>query len=323
MSRRVGIVIGVLAILLFGFSNISFSGQIALKSVVAKEPIAQLIELKLSAGEQGVLERAGNTYNIKKLGIGFKKGDTFTLQATNAGSYAIITLNKKGNSYVKLGPGASITFIDDDGNYAITGVYVESSDPTTNPDATFNINHASASSPFFIWTPDIIVGVRGTWVELDVGEPTATGVSKPTTVNVDVKPGSSVSEDVHIYPIDPSKLKLNRSNALSNAANWDNETTLSSNTVAGVMDDTGGKVGIIDNGGGISYIQLNATGQKIRVDVAALNITNPGSEDIPRVPIRLLHKAAKQKHKKHKHKKDKRSFVNLVQRLISWVFPWD
>ncbi len=150
-----------------------WAGEIVLRSLQIKKPIAILLEIN----GDGNLKRNGKTYTINAPGAGFRKGDIFSVPVSGTGDhYAVIALNKavkeEDTSYVRLEEGAKIVFLDDDGKVAITGVYVESTTSSAPSSLVFYINHASPDSPFFVWTPDLVVGVRGTYFEVrpaDIG----------------------------------------------------------------------------------------------------------------------------------------------------------
>ncbi len=187
------------------YSTTSRAGEVKVISIRVKEPLAQLVELQ---GEGELIRNNGSdSYVINTPGIGFKKGDVFKLKAGSSSDYAIIALNKDGTSSVKLGPGAVITFLDDDGNFAITGVFVQSSLPSTYAQVLFDINHASPTNEFLVFTPDVVVGVRGTVFELEVGYQ-----DEPTQVIGIEKDVGGVSiwnpNDLWIAVIDRSKVSV-------------------------------------------------------------------------------------------------------------------
>ncbi len=132
--------------------------EVKLSTVVARPPIAGL--LYLDDGQTGTLYRGGDTYTISKSGVGFKAGDKFV----NGDGVAIIFLNNKATSFVRLGPKAEIVFWDAN-SYSVTGVYVASSDTS---DIFFDIKHASPETPFQIVTPDLVLGVRGTQIGMRI-----------------------------------------------------------------------------------------------------------------------------------------------------------
>ncbi len=302
-----------------------FAGQVSLTSVVAKEPLAILLDIQGT----GSLERGTDTYTITKSGIGFKKEDTFTI-SSGASDYAIITLNKKGTSYVKLGPGASITFLDDDGNFAITGVYVEGSS-SNYADLTFNINHASPESPFFIWTPDIVVGVRGTWLLLKVKNHTAP--NPDTQILGEYKGGFTWEpDDVRIYPLDPTKFGLPANSTIDENLiidsfsdfNLDQENFLIDHSVnlPVIMDPSYGQcmspvTAVHDYTSGGTYLLLTTAQKLVGVNVSNImvEVVDNGTGGINKEEIEeeKKHKYHKLKKLKHKGKHgEERRFLEIL-----------
>ncbi len=159
--------------ILFGFSIRAWAvNTVQLTGIAVDEPLAMIVEID---GE-GKLARDGATYeHINKAGLGFKKGDIFEIPDNDPTKeeYVVILLNKGTDpskvSLVRIMEGGRIVFLDDDGNFAITGVYIESTDPNEPSSFVFDIEHASTSRPFLVWTPDLVVGVRGTFFEVRPG----------------------------------------------------------------------------------------------------------------------------------------------------------
>ncbi len=177
--RIVQAVLVVLGLVAVGPTPNLISEEIVLRAMVIPKPIAVLLEIK---GE-GQLTRDGKTYTVNAAGVGFKKNDVFTVPPSPTGDhYAVISLNKASDpehtSYVRLEEGAKIVFLDDDGKVAITGVYAESTQSVASS-MVFYINHATPESPFFIWTPDVVIAVRGTYFEV---KPADVQVTYPTKV---------------------------------------------------------------------------------------------------------------------------------------------
>ncbi len=207
----IGALGGLLGLSILGEVAYGAPKKVELKAVKIREPIAVLLEIEGT----GVLTRGGVSYDITSPGIGFKRGDKFELPAYKNGSvdaYAVISLNRpksgEEGSYVRLEEGAKIVFLDDDGSVAITGVYVESESPSTPSSLVFLINHASTESPFFVWTPDVVVGVRGTYFEV---KPANSARDYPTEViGYNAVDGSEVDEIVGTIPgkWDPDDLRL-------------------------------------------------------------------------------------------------------------------
>ncbi len=208
--------------ILFGFSaKASAVNTVQLTGIAVDEPLAMIVEID---GE-GRLARDGHTYeHINKAGLGFKKGDIFEIPDNDPSKeeYVVILLNKGTDpskiSLVRIMEGGKIVFLDDDGNFAITGVYIESTDPNEPSSFVFDIGHASADRPFLVWTPDLVVGVRGTFFEI---RPGATYGSYPTQVvgynelddaevsDQDLLPATVQwdPDDVVIYLLDWKKLR--------------------------------------------------------------------------------------------------------------------
>ncbi len=134
----------------------AYAGEVSISNIRAKEPLARLLEIS----GVGTLIRGAENYSITESGIGFKKGDIFKV-GTDPSDYVVIALNKSYSSVVKLSFGSEIVFLDDDGNFAVTGVYI-ASQILYPAEALFDINHASPTNEFLVWTPDAVVGVRGT-----------------------------------------------------------------------------------------------------------------------------------------------------------------
>ncbi len=177
--KRFVLVLGAVAGAVYLAAGLLWAGQVEIKTVVTEFPVAILADAD-NAPPVGVLERNGVSHNVYAPGIGFKVGDKFTVDSTG-GSYAVIFLDKKRTSVVKLGAGATIVFLSsgnvDAYNVAITGVYTESS-VLSDALAEFDINTASSSNEFLIYTPDAVVGVRGTKFRMSVPNPSSGNPTK-------------------------------------------------------------------------------------------------------------------------------------------------
>ncbi len=166
---------------------LSDADEVEISAVVTEFPVAILADANSNIHPVGVLERGSATYNIYAPGIGFKVGDTFTVDNTT-GAYAVIFLNKKRTSVVRLEAGAKIVFLSsgniDAYDVAITGIYIENdlSNTDTYTLAQFDINTASSAQNFLVYTPSAVVGVQG------------------TRFNIKVPKSGDTASDVQIYP---------------------------------------------------------------------------------------------------------------------------
>ncbi len=203
--KRFVLVLGAVAGAVYLAAGLLWAGQVEIKTVVTEFPVAILADAD-NAPPVGVLERNGVSHNVYAPGIGFKVGDKFTVDSTG-GSYAVIFLDKKRTSVVKLGAGATIVFLSsgnvDAYNVAITGVYTESS-VLSDALAEFDINTASSSNEFLIYTPDAVVGVRGTKFRMSVPNPNSGNPTKVYPVsNTSAPVGWNASEqDIYVKVYD-------------------------------------------------------------------------------------------------------------------------
>ncbi len=167
---RIKKVVPILSFLIFLFPGfLTKAGQVELTGIAVENPMAMIIEID----GQGELRREGQVYQpIIKAGLGFEKGDVFEVLDTDPTKeeYAVILLNRGTDpsrvSLVRISEGGRIAFLDDDGEFAVRGVYIESDDPNNLSSFVFDIRHATANEPFFVWTPDVVLGVRGTFFEI-------------------------------------------------------------------------------------------------------------------------------------------------------------
>ncbi len=219
--------------------------QVELTGIAVENPMAMIIEID----GQGRLERGGQVYQpIIKAGLGFKKGDVFEVLDVDPTKeeYAVILLNKGIDpskvSLVRISEGGKIAFLDDDGEFAVRGVYIESSDPNNLSSFVFDINHASSDEPFFIWTPDVVLGVRGTFLEVRPAgdaEKFSTGVIGYNSIaglelsTVSAPPGQQWdSDDVILYMVRWGSIALHFS---SGNAELDYKTTADRIYLASLM----------------------------------------------------------------------------------------